>query len=126
MCRRISAASVSPSVSSRMAARSTPERFGNAGAAGALGAAGLAAAPFAPVFAPPFAGAPFFAAASAIGRHPGHHGLRDPFRILRDQAARLRHLLFVSETLTFAAGATARQQVAAAADRAQELRLLAG
>ena len=43
MCRRISAASVSPSVSSRMAARSTPERLGAGGAAGFFAAAGLAA-----------------------------------------------------------------------------------
>src|SRR5688500_3806206 len=100
MWRRISAASLSPSVSSRIAARSTPERCGNAGAAAFFGAAGLAPSlPFAA------GAAPFFAAVSAIVRHPGLHDLRDPLRILRDEATRLRDLLFVSEAWRFT-GAT--------------------
>ena len=61
-----------------MAARSTPERFGAGGAAGFFSAAGFGAPPF----APPLGAAPFLAAASAIGRHPGLHDLRDPLRIL--------------------------------------------
>jgi hypothetical protein len=60
-----------------MAARSTPERVGSAGAAGFFGAAALVAS-----F--PFAGgaAPFFAAGAASVRLPGLHDLRDPFRVL--------------------------------------------
>ena len=76
--------------------------FRAAGAAAFFSAAGFAAP-----FAPALGAAPFLAAASAIGRHPGLHDLRDPLRILRDEAARLRDLLFVGEPRRFVAAPAA-------------------
>src|SRR5579875_255675 len=67
MCFKTWAASCSPSVRSRMAARSVPVRF---------------SAPF--------------PARSLIGGHPGAHDLRDALRVLIDERARVRDLLLVA------------------------------